>query len=221
MIPDQKKHWNLKHSSGDYEDLRHLPSPLAKLAEPYFPKGSLILDLGCGVGRDAEYFAKKGHQVTATDFSEDAIELCKKHFEGSGIGFAVQDMHDPFPYPNNKFDVVYANLSLHYYSDQKTREIIIEIYRVLKNGGTLAFACKSYDDFHNNGVEVEKDIFLSKDGVAIHLFSVDYAKSILEGVFKIDHLDEVDEEYKGRHSKIVRCIVRKIEVKMPKIYNNL
>jgi SAM-dependent methyltransferase len=211
MIPDQKIVWNKKHSSGDYEDLRHLPSPLAKLAESYFPKKSHLLDLGCGVGRDAEFFTKKGHKVFATDFSEEAIKLCREHFAGSGIEFAVHDMQEPLPYENKKFDVVYANLSLHYYSDQKTREIVLEIARILKPNGIFAFACKSYDDLHNSSEEVEKDIFVSSTGVAIHLFSTEYAQSVLKGFFSVQYLDEVEEEYKGRHSKIVRCITQKLD----------
>lgn len=35
------------------------PSAFAKFARPYFKKGSLIYDLGCGNGRDTYYLSKK------------------------------------------------------------------------------------------------------------------------------------------------------------------
>ena len=35
------------------------------------PEGALILDFGCGSGRDALEFLKRGYQVEATDGSEE------------------------------------------------------------------------------------------------------------------------------------------------------
>ena len=35
------------------------------------PKALDILELNCGTGEDALYFASKGHQITATDISAD------------------------------------------------------------------------------------------------------------------------------------------------------
>jgi len=44
--------------------------------------GALILDFGCGSGRDTKYFLDKGFIVEATDGSE---ELCKRASEYTGI----------------------------------------------------------------------------------------------------------------------------------------
>ena len=40
------------------------------------------LDIGCGRGELAHYFAQEGFEVTAIDYSKDAIELTEKSFEG-------------------------------------------------------------------------------------------------------------------------------------------
>lgn len=42
-----------------------------------------VLDLGCGRGELALYFASLGHEVTAVDYSRDAIDLAEKTFSGS------------------------------------------------------------------------------------------------------------------------------------------
>jgi ubiquinone/menaquinone biosynthesis C-methylase UbiE len=209
MIPSQKPVWDKKHSQGAHEGLRHSPSPFSEIAELYFPEKSKILELGCGVGRDAIFFEKKGHKVLATDVSEIAIKQNKEHFESSTVEWSVLDMNDPLQYEDESFDVVYINLSLHYYSDTKTKEIVQESARVLKPNGIFAYSCKSYDDAHNKGEEVEKNIFVSPTGVTIHLFSIDYAKSLLLPNFTEAYIDEIGEEYNGRFSKIVRCIARK------------
>jgi SAM-dependent methyltransferase len=41
-----------------------------------------VLDLGCGRGELAFYFASLGHEVTAIDYSRDAIDLAEKTFVG-------------------------------------------------------------------------------------------------------------------------------------------
>lgn len=209
LIPDQKPVWDRKHEAGEHEPLRHRPSPLAELSEHYFAEHSQILELGCGVGRDAEFFSKHGHDVLATDASEVVIGQDKQHFVASDIKFEVLNMLDSLPYPNESFDVVYANLSLHYYSNKDTRRIVQNVKKVLKPEGLFVFACKSVNDFHHgNGVEVEKDIFVSDSSHVRHLFSEPYTKDLLAGLFEIEQLDVVDEVYSGERSSILRCIAR-------------
>lgn len=209
-IPDQKPVWERKHSAGEHENLRYTPSPFSKIAEPKFPRAAAILELGCGVGRDAVFFAQHGHKVIATDSSETVIEQDLHHFPDAGVEFRVLDMREPLPYPAESFDVVYSNLALHYYSHQQTKEIVKEIFRKLTTGGLLAFACKSVDDFHHgNGEEVEKDVFVSSKGHVRHLFSIPYVKKLLDGLYDIEYLDTIEEEYNGERSNILRCIARK------------
>lgn len=209
-IPDQRSVWDGKHAAGNHEPIRYLSSSLAKLAEPKFPRHSKILELGCGVGRDAVMFEKKGHSVTATDISKVVVMQNEAKFADSSVEFVVLDMQKPLPYSSETFDVVFANLSLHYYTDRKTREILKEITRVLKNGGLLVFACKSVDDFHyGSGKEIEKDVFVSASGHVRHLFSIPYAKQLLEGNFDTELLEPAEGEYVGEKGHFVYCIARK------------
>jgi SAM-dependent methyltransferase len=53
---------------------------LATLASARDPKR--VLDLGCGRGELAHFFADLGAQVTAVDYSEAAIQLSERTFEG-------------------------------------------------------------------------------------------------------------------------------------------
>ena len=48
----------------------------------YLPDHALILDFGCGSGRDTKAFLQAGYQVEATDGSE---EICIKASEYTGI----------------------------------------------------------------------------------------------------------------------------------------
>jgi len=217
VIPDQKEVWDRKHLAGEHEHFRESPSSFALVAESIFGPSSKILELGCGVGRDAVYFAEKGHDVVATDLSEVVIIQNRKVFDDSGVRFQVLDMRQPMPFDPESFDVVYANLSLHYYTDQDTRKIVQEVTRVLKPNGVLAFACKSTNDFHyGNGKEIERDVFVGKSGHVRHLFSIEYTQALLQDQFQIELIDEVTEEYSAQKSAMVRCIARKMTKKTSK-----
>jgi len=210
-IPDQKPVWDEKHAAGDHEKLRHQPSPLAELTEPYFADHSHILELGCGVGRDAEFFTICGHSIVATDVSDVVIEQDRQHFADTGMKFDVLDMRNTLPYPANSFDVVYANLSLHYYGHDDTQRIVKDIQRVLKVGGLLVFACKSLENTELSvGEEVEQDVFVSATGHVRHLFSEPYTRTLLDGLFAIEHLDVIDEVYNGQESSVLRCVAKNI-----------
>lgn len=210
MIPDQKEMWNRKHKEGEHTTLQDDPSSLALLVGPKFHERSTILELGCGVGRDAVFFAKNGHKVMATDLSEVVIKQNQQRLPGSDIKFSTLDMQKPLPYPDSSFDAVYANLSIHYYDHKTTQEIVNEVSRVLKPGGIFVFACKSINDFHHgNGEEVEENVFVSPKGHARHLFSIPYTEELLADQFEVDLLKEVEEEYSGEKSVMIQCISKK------------
>ena len=44
----------------------------------YLPDNALILDLGCGSGRDTLAFKNKGYQVVATDYSKKLVDEASK-----------------------------------------------------------------------------------------------------------------------------------------------
>ncbi len=43
-------------------------------------EGSRILDLGCGSGRDSNYFKQAGYQVTSVDPSDEAVKYAAKQY---------------------------------------------------------------------------------------------------------------------------------------------
>lgn len=67
-----------------------------------------VLDLGCGEGADAIWFAQHNWTTTAVDISTVAIERAKKHAQDKGvlddIDFIVCDLERSFP--AGEFDLV-------------------------------------------------------------------------------------------------------------------
>lgn len=207
-IPDQRDFWDGRHSNELGEDRG--VNPLAIVAEQSFRPHSIVLDLGCGRASDAVHFASKGHSVLATDFSEAVIDHNKKNLGSSGVDFRVSDLRQPLPAEPESFDAVYSSLALHYFDDKTTKGIFREIHRVLKTGAIFAFSCKSVNDQHfGEGSEIEKNVFISSKGHHRHFFSESYVKELLVDGFEIDLLEEVQEDYAGEDSHIIRCIAHK------------
>lgn len=67
-----------------------------------------ILEVNCGTGEDAQYLSQKGHNVLATDISEEMIKQAqKKH---PNIHFETLDVTCfPAEILNKKFDVIFSN----------------------------------------------------------------------------------------------------------------
>jgi ubiquinone/menaquinone biosynthesis C-methylase UbiE len=111
-------------------------------------KGKRILELGCGAGEGAVYFALQGAQVTATDISQGMVNLVSKVAEREGVRVEAKKMFaEHVEYPDGTFDVVYGNGVLHHVDFRKA---VGEAQRVLKPGGKAAFIEPlSYNPFIN------------------------------------------------------------------------
>lgn len=209
---DQKQLWDKSHQDGGIShyslDSNDTAQDVIKIIRP----NSKVLDLGCGVGNDSLAFAKAGHTVVATDFSDVAISKNSERFKDiPNLNFEVLDISQPFRFETNSFDVVYARLSLHYFIDEITRKIFNEIYRVLMPNGYFCFVCKSIEDpLYGDGELVEENVFQRK-GHMRHFFSEEYAKFLLENKFKIQKIETVAKSYDGKESVFINVIATAVK----------
>lgn len=102
-------------------------------------KGRRILDLGCGLGDAAVYFAMQGAQVTAVDISPEMIKVVRRlaaREKVSGRVKAMRAVGEKLPFKTGSFDFVYGNGVLHHLDCGVSGP---EIARVLKKGGKGIF----------------------------------------------------------------------------------
>ena len=100
-------------------------------------EGTKVLDVGCGSGQDATYYAKKGAKVEGIDISEKEIEMANKLNCGE---FKVGDMKN-LPYDSNTFDIVTSYYALQ--ASDKVTKAIEEMIRVAKPGATILIIAKN------------------------------------------------------------------------------
>jgi len=104
-------------------------------------KGDRVLDVCCGTGDQAFYYAKKGANVTGIDLSQRmiAFALNEKQKRGlSDIDFKVADAM-ALPFQDHIFDMASISLALHEIESSKRDAVISEMKRVVKKDGYLIF----------------------------------------------------------------------------------
>lgn len=209
--------WNKLHKFYSNQDWIGKPNIFAEEVLEHFPKEGKVLCLGDGQGQDGRFFASKGYQVTSTDISEEALRINEgkiKEENLKNIKVEKLDLRDAFPYKNEEFDVVYAHLSLHYFTEVITRKIFKEIKRVLKRGGILAVFVNSISDPEfNTGKRIEQELF-EIEGMTKRFFSK-YSMDYFTQDFQIILLDDNGRTYKDE-VKGVRNLVRFIGKNYPR-----
>ena len=96
------------------------------------PTSSIILDFGCGSGRDTKYFLEHGYQVEAIDGSE---ELCKVASAYTGITVKKQLFTELSEV--QKYDAIWACSSILHATSDELVIIMRKIWTALKDNGFI------------------------------------------------------------------------------------
>jgi ubiquinone/menaquinone biosynthesis C-methylase UbiE len=98
---------------------------------PSVARNAAVLDLGCGLGRQAEEMIRRGYGVTGLDVSERLLRSARQRGVPVTSGDALR-----LPFADDAFDVVYTIGVLHHLPDREAqRAACAEVHRVLKPGG--------------------------------------------------------------------------------------
>ncbi len=120
------------------------------------------LDLGCGNGDDTKFLMNNGYSVVSVDFSEYSNDKVSKINKGNTFYFDMSETHSWKVFPNEFFNVVVANLSLHYFDDKTTKEIMKQINRILTHGGKLYARVNTTDEKEagaGDGEQIEPNFY--------------------------------------------------------------
>ncbi|ACB49493.1 unknown [Crocosphaera subtropica ATCC 51142] len=103
------------------------------------------LVIGCGLGDDSEFLAKKGANVTAFDIAPSSIEWCKKRFNDSSVNYLVADLLKLDDSWKNSFDLIFESRTIQALPTSIRREVIEAIATLLKPKGTLLVVTRLRD----------------------------------------------------------------------------
>ena len=108
--------------------------------------GSLILDAGCGSGRDTKAFLDMGYKVDAFDASSEMVDRAKIH---TGIDIK-KALFEDINY-SEKYDAIWCCASLLHVPEQELTTTLTKLCNSLKPNGTW------YMSFKYGDTEREKD----------------------------------------------------------------
>lgn len=153
-------------------------------------KSDKIIELGCGRAYTSLYLLNNGFSdVTACDFSTEVINILNT--EHKELNTSVFDISEKLPFKDDEINVIIADLCLHYFDSKKTKEILNEIYRVLKSGGYLIGRVNSANDKYHipvNAEVLEKNFYYDGE-IYKKFFEEKEFKELFEN-FKILSLEE-------------------------------
>lgn len=146
--PDAKprrRHWWEEIFNDDYLRTQRRYTPEQAKKEGDFieaslgvEKGATVLDVGCGIGRQAVELASRGYEVLGMDLSLPMLSRASDNAQLRGVklNFLQSDMLEmEF---NELFDAAYCvGSTFGFFDDEKNADVIHRLHRALKPGGTL------------------------------------------------------------------------------------
>jgi len=139
-----------------YDDTR-VPSPhvlefwLSKIINlGKVSSGLMVLDIGCGTGIYTIPFAKKtGAVVFGLDSAREMIRQARTKQDSQRVEWQIGDAEN-LPFDNNRFDCAIMTMVIHQIVNKK--KAIDEMYRVLKENGTLVIMTKSHGQLRRSEI---------------------------------------------------------------------
>ncbi len=208
---DNKLYWTNKHKKYSTEDWINKPTIFAQFSIKYFPMTGSLLDLGAGQGQDSRFFAEKGYIVTATEYSETAIDLATNQKPELKVKYVTHNLEDILPFDDQTFDIVYSHLSIQFFDNETTEKIFTEINRVIKKDGILALMVNTKDDPQlKTSKFLYDDLYEAQDGLIKRFYSEESLVKFTSNKFETILLDSKGETYKDKIKTLVRFIGKKM-----------
>lgn len=150
------------------EEYDQFNNPLISLADfalqnhPLLVEDKVILELGCGTGRNIRHIQKGGYKkYIGIDGSKLMLSKARNAYSAK-TEFILADLSGPLPIEDGVIDIILISLVLEHLKD--LNQILKECSRVLKKGGQLRIL-EIHEDLTSKGVGAH----FEKDGVTFVL----------------------------------------------------
>jgi SAM-dependent methyltransferase len=145
--------------------------------------GMVVLDAGCGYGRNLVHLLREGCKIYALDGDADGLEHVRKLSASLSTGLPAENFQvglvEKMPFPDDLADVVICNSVLHFSRDEKHfRTMLAELWRVLKPGGMLF--CRLGSRIGMDFQRLRENIFVIGDGSKWFLVDEDMLLDLTE-----------------------------------------
>ena len=144
---NDKEYWT------DFYSTHSKPTDKSTFAEfimPKLDKSKMLLELGCGNGRDSIYFSNNGLNVIGIDQVKEEIDFLNDNFSNDNLSFVCDDFTNLSNSQNDlikntDFDYIYSRFTFHSINEKKEDRTLEWISNNL-NGGLFLLEARSMND---------------------------------------------------------------------------
>lgn len=120
-------------SRAEYLNTKHIEAFLSLL-----PAGAVILELGCGAGRDSEFMINRGFMVRPTDGTPELARAAEQRLGMPVATLLFADLNE-----QSTCDGIWANACLLHVPREDLPDILPKIHAALKTGGAFYASFKA------------------------------------------------------------------------------
>ena len=142
-----------------------------------------VLDVGCGEGKDAVFFARCGYDVSAFDISEAGLEKAKRLAEKARVHVRTFRANMWDYRLEEKYDVLFSSGALHYIKPELRDEVMANYKNHVNDNGIVALHVFVRKPFISAAPEKEEYSFHWKSGQLFTYFHDWYIEHCTEYVF--------------------------------------
>lgn len=153
-------------------------------------RGARVLEIGCGIGTDAEQFARHGAEYVGIDLSKESLAICRQRFQTLGLpgDFIYCDVTDRTELQGlGQFDLVYSYGVLHHFPGM--REHLENISTVVVPDGELRFMVYARNSWKYAMIQKGLDQFEAQAGCPYaEAYTREEIAELVQGLFKIERI---------------------------------
>lgn len=192
------------------------PTPFAEFClKKYIHHKSKVLELGCGNGRDAFYFAQNGVSIVGLDQSEVAILANNARVENSGLmellRFKAADFTELEKHCLVGTDVIYSRFAIHAITEETENKVLLKAYELLPAKGLFLIEVRTVnDDLFGKGRQISSQEYVT-DHYRRFIDTTLFLKKCLSIGWKVRYLieDRGLAVYKGEDPIVARFVLAK------------
>lgn len=103
----------------------------------HYHQDEVILDAGCGLGRNLHWFYHNDFKLYGIDLDEERIDACKDQYPKIADQLSLASL-DELPFEDEQFDHIICSAVLHFASSKEHfMQMLSEMSRTLKTNGSI------------------------------------------------------------------------------------
>ncbi len=155
-----------------------------------YSQQDLILDAGCGEGRNMHWFINNGFSIYGIDSDAFVMDAISKEYPSLRADHLQVSAIENMEFSTDFFDHIIASAVLHFAKNtHHFFAMVEEMLRVVKSGGTLFIRMASDIGIEKKVIEIGEGVYLIPDGSKRFLLTRDLLSQLMEK-YSLRYLEE-------------------------------